>query len=97
MSGRYLPVRPRGSAAIAVCPRCAKKVYYDALQKDPNNGNYYCKGCVDALDPWRLPARQPEDITLQHPRPDTQLTLDETDIISTELDIEINFPPEVST
>lgn len=74
---RYLPVRTRGSVAIAVCPRCAKKIYYDELQKDPNNGNFYCKSCVDKLDPWRLPARQTEDITLQHPRPDCQLTLDE--------------------
>ncbi len=69
----YLPVRTSGSAAIAVCPRCQKKMYYDALKKDPNNGNYYCEGCVDVLDPWRKPARGADNVDLQHPRPDVEL------------------------
>ena len=73
MSGPYLPVRAKGSAAIAVCPRCQTKIYYDDLKKDPNNGQFYCEHCVDAYDPWRLPARQAENISLQHPRPDLEL------------------------
>ena len=73
MSGLYLPVNAKGSAAIAICPRCKFKVQYDSLKKDPNNGNFYCPDCVDIFDPWRLPARVPEDITLQHPRPDEDL------------------------
>ena len=71
--GLYLPVRTKGSAAIAVCPRCSTKVYYDDLKKDPNNNQYYCADCVDIYDPWRLPARQAEDTSLQHPRPDVPL------------------------
>lgn len=69
----YLPVNVKGSAAIAVCPRCRMKVQYDALVEDPNNKQLYCKECVDVYDPYRLPARQTENITLQHPRPDTEL------------------------
>lgn len=69
----YLPLNTKGSVAIAVCPRCQKKLQYDDLRKDPNNGNFYCEGCVDLYDPWRLPARRAEDITLQHPRPDVEL------------------------
>ena len=69
----YLPVSAKGSAAIAVCPRCARKMQYDALRKDPNNGNFYCDECVDIYDPWRLPARQAEDISINHPRPDVPL------------------------
>lgn len=69
----YLPVRTKGTAAIAVCPRCGFKKYYDELQRDPNNNSYYCASCVDLYDPWRLPARQAEDISLQHPRPDEEL------------------------
>lgn len=69
----YLPVNLKGSAAIAICYRCARKVQYDELRKDPNNNNYYCRECVDLYDPWRLPARQAEDISLQHPRPDEDL------------------------
>lgn len=73
MSGPYLPVRTSGSAAIAICFRCQRKVYYDDLKQDPNNKNWYCKECVDIYDPWRLPARQAENISLQHPRPDEEL------------------------
>jgi NAD-dependent SIR2 family protein deacetylase len=73
MSGLYLPVRAKGSVAIAVCPRCQTKVYHDEMVKDPNNLNWYCKDCVDILDPWRLPARKTEDISLTHPRPDVEI------------------------
>ena len=73
MSNLYLPVRTSGSAAIAVCYRCQRKVYYDELKQDPNNKQYFCRDCVDEFDPWRLPARQAEDISLSHPRPDVDL------------------------
>ena len=74
MSDGFLPVKAvGGSMSIAYCGRCAKKVYYGELQKDPNNEGMYCPDCVDLLDPWRLPARRTEDITLQHPRPDEAL------------------------
>jgi hypothetical protein len=73
---KYLPVKEvGGSVAIATCYRCGMKRYYGDLEKDPNNQNYFCKhGCIDIYDPWRLPARQAEDISLHHPRPDTTLT-----------------------
>lgn len=72
--GLYLPVNLKGRSSIAICPRCTKKVQYDELQKDPNNKNWYCKDCVDLYDPWRLPARKTEDISLTHPRKDEELT-----------------------
>lgn len=75
MKTHYLPAKTvGGSMAIAVCNRCQQKVYYGDLKKDPNNFNYYCKDCVDIYDPWRLPARQAEDVSLQHPRPDDKIT-----------------------
>lgn len=69
----YLPVRTKGSAAIAICYRCAKKIYHDDLMKDPNTGAMYCKNCVDLYDPWKLPARKTENIALHYPRPDEEL------------------------
>lgn len=70
----YLKVREvGGSMAIATCPRCSKKMYYGDLKLDPNNKNYYCEECVDPYDPYRLPARQSEDIGLQHPRIDVNI------------------------
>ena len=73
MSNLYLPVNLKGSAAIAVCPRCKFKMQYDDMVQDPNTKTWVCKGCQDLYDPWRLPARNPENISLQHPRPDEEL------------------------
>ena len=70
----YLPIRSKGKVAISVCARCQTKMYYDDLVQDPNNKIWVCAECRDIYDPWRLPARQAEDISLQHPRPDVELT-----------------------
>ena len=65
------PLATGSNVAIALCPRCFKKVNYADLRQDPNNGNWYCNdGCVDRYDPWRLPPRRTEDISLQHARID---------------------------
>ena len=71
----YLDVKNvGGSMAIAVCPRCSMKMYYGDMVQDPNTKVYMHKDCADKYDPWKLPARAAEDITLHHPRPDTDLT-----------------------
>lgn len=75
---RYLPAHSVGGyLAIAVCPRCKLKVYYGELEMDPNTKQWLCKACVDLYDPYRLAQRTPEIITLQHPRPDDELTVPE--------------------
>ena len=94
--GIFLPVRVKGTAAIAVCPRCTMKVYADDLQVDPNNKMVYCKDCVDLYDPWRLPARRAEDISLPYPRPDVTVADPASTSIGTETGQPVNFPPEVS-
>lgn len=73
MSGLYLPVRIGKTASIAICGRCQRKIYYDDLKQDPNDKNWYCAECVDKYDPWRLPSRATEDISLCYPRPDEDL------------------------
>ncbi len=35
------------------------------------------RGCRDDLDPYRLPARAPDKIAIQYPRPDEPLTIPE--------------------
>lgn len=70
----YQPVNLKGSCAIAVCDRCKIRMNYDDLRPDGNApGLRVCKDCWDAKDPWRLPARKTEDITLRYPRPDENL------------------------
>lgn len=66
----WQPLASGSNVAIALCPRCYKKINYVDLVQDPNNMNFYCSACCDRYDPWRLPPRRTEDISLQHARPD---------------------------
>lgn len=74
--GRYLDTRGMSTVAVAICDRCKMKRPLAEMQNDTNSpGVRVCaRGCNDQLDPWRLPARQTEDISLQYPRPDEDLT-----------------------
>ena len=68
----YLPVE-EGSPAI--CMRCGMRGAHDKMVADGNlPGLRVHQNCSDDFDPWRLPARQTEDITLKYPRPDEPLT-----------------------
>ena len=72
----YIPVSTKSSCAIGVCGRCNKKVPYEELRPDGNSpGLRVCKspGCYDKKDPYRLPARQTENVVLRYPRPDVEL------------------------
>jgi hypothetical protein len=77
----YLDTRGNTSVAIGICSRCKLKRPIVALVSDPNApGLRVCgdkgeRGCVDKFDPWRLPARRPENITVQYPRPDDPLVI----------------------
>lgn len=75
---RYLDTRGLTSVAIGVCDRCKFKRALVDLHADRNSpGLQVCNdgmGCNDELDPYRLPARRSEDITLRRPRPDEPLT-----------------------
>ena len=73
-----------GKMAIAICDRCRMKRPYQDLGPDGNSpGLRVCShGCRDPLDPWRLPARKTENITLAHPRPDASLAPDRAYIVT---------------
>lgn len=71
----FLDTRGLSSLGIGVCDRCRKTYPINDLSPDRNTpGLLVCdNGCNDDFDPWRLPARQTEDITLPHYRPDVPL------------------------
>lgn len=41
-----------------------------------------CKDDLDKFDPWRLPARQTENIALRHPRPDVSVAIDNRHLVT---------------
>lgn len=75
----YLPVKLQPTATIAVCDRHHRKVYLSQLRADGNSpGLRACTKCWDTKcwgtkDSWRLPARKTENISVRHPRPDTDI------------------------
>lgn len=70
----FLNTRGRSTLAIGICARCSRKFPLDDLQPDPNfPGLRVCRADLDQYDPYRLPPRQSEDISLRFPRPDVPL------------------------
>lgn len=70
----YLDTRGNSVLSVAICDRCSRKFAYTDLMPDPNfPGMRVCKDDLDKFDPWRLPARQTENIALRFPRPDKPL------------------------
>lgn len=70
----FLDTTGRGTLAIGICGRCSRKFPLEELAPDPNYPGLMCCGVDrDEYDPYRLPARQTEDIALRFPRPDTPL------------------------
>lgn len=80
---KFLAPRTQGSMAIGVCDRCNEKVYLDTMRPDGNSpGLRVCSSpsCWDNKDPWRLPPRKTEKISLQYPRPDTDIAIDPANV-----------------
>lgn len=92
-----------GPNPIAICDRCRVKVPHSSLKADPNSpGLMVCGGCRDLYDPYRLPPRATENITLRFVRPDESVASDEADtialftqILATENNLLLNFPTDI--
>lgn len=79
----FLDTRGLAWAGIGICDRCSRKFPIGELMSDPNSpGLRVCKDDRDELDPYRLPARQTERITLPFVRPDVSVATDPAGLIS---------------
>lgn len=68
---RFLDTSGLSLLGIGVCDRCHLKFPIVDLRPDLNfPGLRVCRADADRYDPWRLPARIPEDIALPFTRPD---------------------------
>lgn len=82
----FLDTRGYSTLAIAICDRCRMKRPHSELRPDPNfPGLKVCgQNCADEKDPYRLPARKTERITLQYPRPDVSVATDPNNLTTGE-------------
>jgi hypothetical protein len=82
---RFLNTEGNASIAIFICDRCKMKRAIVEAMPDPNfPGLKVCQqGCADQKDPYRLPARKTEKITLQYPRPDVSVAEEGVELVTT--------------
>ena len=60
--------------AVGICDRCNRRFFLDELIQDGNSpGLRVCREDWDELDPYRLPARQSDNLVLPFVRPDVPL------------------------
>lgn len=84
----YLNTRGNSTLGIGICSRCSRKFPLDKLQPDPNfPGLRVCAKDMDQFDPYRLPPRQTEDITLPFMRTDTPIPTNPSGVISEDGDL----------
>jgi hypothetical protein len=81
----FLDTRGYSDIAIAICDRCRMKRPHSVMSNDPNfPGLRVCdQGCADQFDPYRLPARKTERITIRFPRPDANIAVDDNNLTTT--------------
>lgn len=80
---RFLNTRGNTTLAIGICGRCSIKMPLDDLLPDPNYpGLLVCEKDRDQYDPYRLPARQPDNILLPFLRPDVPLATNPAGVIA---------------
>jgi hypothetical protein len=82
---RFLNTEGNALIAIFICDRCRMKRPIIEAMPDPNfPGLKVCQqGCADEKDPYRLPARKTERITLQYPRPDVSVAASDDGLVLT--------------
>ena len=79
----YLDTRGLSNLGIGICDRCSRKMSLTMLMSDPNSpGLRVCKEDLDQLDPYRLPPRQPDTITLPFVRPDAPIGTNPAGLVS---------------
>ena len=81
---RFLNTLGNAVLSVAVCDRCKMKRAHVELRPDPNfPGLQVCgRGCADDKDPYRLPARKTERITIRFPRPDVSVAVRDNNLIT---------------
>jgi len=93
---KFLNTLGNNVLSVFVCDRCHMKRPYSDMRSDGNIPaiKVCSESCSDSLDPYRLPARQPEKISIRFPRPDADIA-EYNDAITTDPNV-VNTPNNVT-
>jgi len=79
----FLNTRGNPTLGIGICARCSRKFPLHMLHSDLNfPGLRVCDTDLDQFDPYRLPARQTENITLPFMRTDAPIPTNPSGVIT---------------
>ncbi len=80
---RFLNTKGNPTLGLGICGRCSRKFPLHQLVRDGNTpGLLVCEKDRDVLDPYRLPARQPDRVSLPFTRPDVSIATNPAGIIT---------------
>lgn len=72
---KFLDTTGNANLGVGICDRCRFRHALVNLKPDSNRtGLMVCDECSDELDPYRLPPRQAETVSLPFVRPDDPLS-----------------------
>lgn len=71
------PTYSSGNLANAICDRCGLEFAYRAIRSEADTLLRVCSDCIDQPDPYRRLVIKPDNLALQYPRPDVDLTVEE--------------------
>ena len=81
---QFLDPTGKSTFGIGICARCARKFFLEELLPDPNSpALMVCREDRDVYDPYRLPSRPEDQITLPFVRPDESIALTGAESTST--------------
>ena len=68
---RFLDTMGNSSLSVFICDRCKMKRPYSSMRSDGNIPalKVCSESCSDQFDPYRLPVRSPDRISIRFPRP----------------------------
>ena len=91
---KWLNTKGNNIISIAICDRCKMKRPYDEITQDGNIPalRVCIHGCSDQFDPYRLPMRPTENISIRFPRPDADIA-EYQDAITTDPNV-VNDPSQ---
>lgn len=76
----------------AICDRCRLRGAAADMVPDPDRqGLFVHKHCADQLDPWKLPPRSSEDISIPHPRPDAPVNSGQAGLLTNQYDPDLVY------
>lgn len=71
----FLNTMGKSILSPAICDRCHIRGAAADMITDPDKpGLFVHKHCADQYDPWKLPPRQADKISIDHPRPDVSMS-----------------------